>query len=115
MNDAIEFAAKNICHATFVDCRTTTYLCIASKKFSHTIKQLLHHNYKILPLCNIKGELAGLLSLNIAHSQYFFGIDTKTDKYYTLITLIYVEKKFCHAIICKYSFKMCHDVMSGEL
>ena len=62
---------KNICRATYDDCRATESLRTVTKNFSHTIKQLFHQYHKILALCNIKGELASSFSLNIARSQYF--------------------------------------------
>ena len=44
---------KNICCATYNDCRATESLCSAMKNFSHVIEQLLHQYHKTLALCNI--------------------------------------------------------------
>ena len=66
------FATKNICRATYDDCRVTESLRIMTKNFSHTIKQLFHQYHIILALCNIKEELESSFSLNIARSQYLW-------------------------------------------
>ena len=69
---------KNICRATYAnflatyaDCRAAESLFSATKNFSHTIKQLLHKNNKILVLCNVKGELTSSFSLKATRIQYF--------------------------------------------
>ena len=62
---------KNICRATYDDCRATESLRTVTKNFSRTIKQLFHQHHKILALFNIKGELASSFSLTITRSQYF--------------------------------------------
>ena len=64
------FQQKNFSRTTSVDCLATESLGFGTNVWPYD-KTVIASNHKISALCNIKGELVGSFSLNIARIQYF--------------------------------------------